>query len=46
MSVAGVIESFPLTDNGIRVSKSRCVLLDGELQCERPVVWDSGRKWS
>jgi len=31
MSGAGVIESFLHTDNGIRVSKSKCVLLDGGL---------------
>jgi len=28
MSGEGVIESFPHTDNGIRASKSRCILLD------------------
>jgi len=31
MSGVGIIESFSHTDNGILVSKSRCVLLDGGL---------------
>jgi len=41
---AGVIKSVSRSDNDIRISKVRCILLDCGLRCEKPVVWDTGRK--